>query len=93
MIKIKGLDGLTQQLKEAQQALSALDGELGSVHFDPNDPQSLESAIQQMETMIDDRVGAYADNPLVGPLIESLKEQYRERIIQKAAAARANQNP
>jgi len=38
--------------------------------------------------MIDERVGAYARNPIVAPLVEQLKEQYREGIIQKAAAAR-----
>jgi ABC-type sugar transport system substrate-binding protein len=87
-MKITGLDGLTKQLEEAQKALSALDGELGTVNFDPNDAGSIEAAIQQIEMMIDDRVGAYASNPIVGPLIESVKEQYREGIIQKAAAAR-----
>lgn len=88
LVKISGLDGLTKQLKEAQKALAALDGQIGTVNFDPNDPGSIEAAIRQVELMIDQRAGAYARNPIIAPLIEKLKEQYREGIIQKAAAAR-----
>ena len=87
-MKITGLDELTRQLEEAQKALAVLDGQIGTVNFDPNDPASIEAAIQQVELMIDERVGAYAHNPIVAPLIEQMKEQYREGIIQKAAAAR-----
>lgn len=88
MIKITGLDGLTKQLEEARKVVSALDGQMGTVSFDPQDPASIAAAIQQIELIIDERVGAYASNPIVAPLIEQLKEQYREGIIQKAAAAR-----
>jgi hypothetical protein len=87
-MEIAGLNGLTRQLEDAQKALAALDGQIGTVGFDPNDPESIEAAIQQVELMIDDRVGAYAHNPFVAPFIEQIKEQYREHIIQKAAAAR-----
>jgi tetrahydromethanopterin S-methyltransferase subunit A len=85
---ITGLGGLTKHLEEAQRALAGLDRQVGTVNFDPNDPGSIEGAIQQVELMIDARVGAYARNPIISPLIEQTKEQYREGIIQKAAAAR-----
>lgn len=88
LVKITGLDGFNKQLKEAQKALAALDGEIGIVNFDPNDPGSIEAAIQQVELMIDERVGSYVHNPIVAPLIEQMKEQYREGIIQNAAASR-----
>jgi hypothetical protein len=88
VIKITGLDELTKQLDEAQKAIAALDGQIGIVTFDPHDPASIEAAIQQIELIIDERTGVYASNPIVAPLIEQLKEQYREGIIQKAAAAR-----
>lgn len=35
MLKITGLDKLQKELKVAQLALSELDGNLGTVHFDP----------------------------------------------------------
>lgn len=88
MIKISGLNELSRQLKDAQKALSALDGELGSVNFDPTDPASIEAAIALVETTIDEKIGRYANNPIVRPLAQEMKEKYREAIIDKASAAR-----
>lgn len=88
MFKIAGLDKLQKNLKDAQRALSELDGELGVVNFDPNDPASIEGAIQSVNRMIDDRLGEYSSNPIVGPLAEKMKEKYRESILEKAAEAR-----
>ncbi|CAM3956552.1 Phage protein [Bordetella tumbae] len=88
MFKITGLDKLQKNLKDAQRALSELDGELGVVNFDPNDPASIEAAIQSVNRMIDERVGEYSANPIVGPLADQMKEKYRESILQKAAEAR-----
>lgn len=88
MFKITGLDKLQRDLKEAQRALSELDGELGIVSFDPHDPASIEAAIQSVYRMVDERAGEYASNPVVGPMIEQMKDSYRENILHKAAEAR-----
>ncbi len=88
MIKITGLDKLQRNLKDAQKALEALDGELGTVNFNPHDPASIEAAIHQVERLVDDRVGAYASNPIIGPMADEMKGKYREAILEKAAAAR-----
>ncbi|MGH1398398.1 MAG: hypothetical protein ACRBCT_04210 [Alphaproteobacteria bacterium] len=88
MLKIDGLDRLQKELKQAQDALSELDGEIGSVSFDPNDPASLERAISEMERVIDERVGRYANNKIVAPLVEQTKEHFRAEILNKAARAR-----
>lgn len=88
MFKITGLDKLQRELAESQRALSELNGELGTVNFDPHDPASIEAAIQSANQMIDQRVGQYASNAIIGPLIDQMKETYREGIIEKAAAAR-----
>lgn len=85
---IKGLDKLQRDLKQAQIALKELDGTLCTINFDPFDPASIEHAIQEVSDTIDRRVGAYAANPFVGPLIEGMKENYRERIIEQAAEKR-----
>lgn len=84
----EGLEEFQKDLKEAQVAIQKLDGELGSVSFDADDPQSIENAIQSMFQIIDERVGQYAANPVVGPLIEQMKETYREAILEKASEAR-----
>lgn len=88
MFKIKGLGKIQKDLKDAQRALNELDGELGVVNFDPNDPASIESAIQSVNRMVDDRLEKYSSNPIVQPLAEKMKEKYRESILEKAAEAR-----
>lgn len=88
MIKISGLDKLTQQLEQAQRALEELDGELGVVNFNPSDPASIEAAIKEVEALVETKVRPWAENPLVAQVVEEMKEQYRQAIIDRAAAAR-----
>lgn len=88
MFKITGLDKLQKDLKNAEQALNELDGELGVVNFDPHDPASIEAAIQSVSQIIDNRIEPYASSPIVDSLTEQMKESYRETILQKAAEAR-----
>lgn len=88
MFKITGLDKLQKQLEQAQQAFAELDGDLCTVNFNPNDPASIEAAIQQVNTTIDVKISSWTDNPMVKQAAEGMKEQYREAIIEKAAAAR-----
>lgn len=88
MFNITGLDELSRQLTDAQKAMEALDGELGTVKFDPNDPASIEAAIQSAESMIDEKLVQYTSNPIIAPLAESMKEKYREAIINRATEAR-----
>ncbi len=92
MFKITGLDKLSRDLEDAQKAMSEMDGELGSVSFDPHDPASIEAAILEVERLIDERLGSYASNPIVGPLAEGMKEQYRQGITDKAASARTGED-
>ncbi len=87
-MKIQGLDTLTKQFDDAQKAISELDGELGVVNFDPQDPGSIEAAIKEIEAIIDAKVQPYASNPIVATMVEGMKEQYRQGIIDRAAAAR-----
>lgn len=88
MFKIEGLDQMQRELEEAQKAMEEIGGELGTVSFDPESPESIEAAITSMEQLIDERLAAYAGNSLIGPMIEGMKEQYRSAIIDKAAEAR-----
>ena len=88
MFKIEGLDKLQKELKQAEKAFQELDGEFGQVRFDPHDPASISGAIQSMERMVDERIGQYANNELVAPMIEATKEEFRDAIIAKASQAR-----
>lgn len=91
MFKITGLDKISRDLEDAQKAMTEMGDELGSVSFDPHDPASIEAAIQDVERLIDERLGSYASNPIVAPLAEGMKEQYRQGILDKAAAARTGE--
>jgi hypothetical protein len=86
MLKITGLDKLTRDLDQAQRAFKEIDGHLGQVNFKPSDPRSVEGAIQDVDKMVDDRLSAYASNPIVRPMIAAMKKSYRTAIIEKAAA-------
>ncbi|BEC01755.1 hypothetical protein [Escherichia coli] len=88
MLKVTGLDKLQKELKDAKRILNELDGELGVVKFNPNDPASIESAIQTVNHMIDERIGGCSTNSIVGSLAQQMKETYREGILKKAAEAR-----
>jgi hypothetical protein len=85
---IKGLDQLQKQLHQAQEALRLVEGDLGTVSFDPNDPESIEAAMRQIDALIDERLGDYLQNPIIGPLAESMKEKYREAVLEQAQAKR-----
>lgn len=88
MFKIEGLDKLQKEISEASKAMEEMDGELGSVSFNPHDPGSIEAAISEINRMIDEKLGSYSRNSIIGPMIDGMKEQYREGILERAAAAR-----
>ena len=88
MLGVSGLEALQTQLEQAQQAFEELDGEMCAVNVNLHDPASIEAAIQQVNAVMDARVSAWADNPMVGQVAAGMKEQYREAIIEQAAAAR-----
>src|ERR1022692_255596 len=81
MIEISGRDKLSRDMDEAQEVLSLLDGELGTVSFNPSEPASIEAAIQQAESMIDDRLAAYSSNPIIGPMIDDRLAAYSSNPI------------
>ena len=87
-LTVTGLDETIKHLNEAQKAINELDGNICNVSLDPNDPGSIEAAIKKMEADVDQRIGAYAGNPMIEPLIAGTKATFREAIVKKAAEAR-----
>ncbi|OZI47756.1 hypothetical protein CEK29_03310 [Bordetella genomosp. 5] len=88
MTFMKGLDDLQRTLADAQKALETVSGELGTLSFNPEDPESVEAAIAKSERLVDERLGEYANNSIVGPLIVQMKDSFRTAVIEKAAEAR-----
>jgi predicted nucleotide-binding protein len=89
--KITGLDEFQKVLDEAGKALHALDGELTTVKFNPNDPDSVEAAVTQMEEAIDTKIAPYRGNEMVENIAAGMKEKYREQIFDRVTAARLEQ--
>lgn len=87
-MKITGLNKLQKQLDQAQKAFKRLDGQLGSMEFDPTEPGSVQVAINKMESMIDCETSMYRGNQLVTGIADAMKEKYREMIVEKAARHR-----
>ncbi|WP_208449621.1 MULTISPECIES: hypothetical protein [Burkholderia cepacia complex] len=77
-IKIGGLDKLKRQLEEVGRAFKLLDGDIAKVSIVPGDPASVQAAIRQMETVIDQKAAPYRGNPLVDPVVKQLKARYRD---------------
>jgi hypothetical protein len=87
-IKTTGIDQLQRKLEQAGQAFKALDGEIATLRFDPDDAASIDRAIHDMEAAIDSKAAPYAGNSFVEPVVQQLKEKYRSAILERAAAAR-----
>jgi hypothetical protein len=88
MFKIEGLDKLQREIGKLQSAIDELDGDLGTVSFDPGDPASIDQAIRSMEKMVDDRFSGVGGSELLGSLSDEMKEKYRAGILERAAEAR-----
>ncbi|HTS40677.1 MAG TPA: hypothetical protein VMH84_09080 [Xanthobacteraceae bacterium] len=84
MLKISGLEKLQRQLEDAQRAFGALDGEIATVRFDPNSPDSVQAAIRSMEAAVDHKISPYRGNALVESVVPKLKEKYRAAILERA---------
>lgn len=85
--KITGLDHLQRQLEQAQRAFAALDGDLITVKFDPENQASIDAAIASMEQAIDAKAAPFRGNILIENIIPQLKEKYRAGIIERAKDA------
>ena len=91
-MKIKGLGEITRSMKQLEKALAELDGDLASVSFDPDDPDSIEQAIQSLYSTIDEKVSSYSRNEIITGIAEELKENGRNAILERATKARLEQD-
>ena len=87
-MRIEGLDKLQRELQDAERAMRTLDGTIAKLNFDPDDRQSVQNVIRQMEAAIDSKVARYRGNALVSQLVPKMKEQYRQKILELAKASK-----
>ena len=79
---------LSRTIKEVEKAISELDGDIAQLTFNPDDPQSIDQAIQKVNAEIDRRIGIYDQNEVLVSIVEDIKENIRQEIIERAAATR-----
>ncbi len=82
-INISGLDKFQKELADLAKVLSAIDGKITNLQFDPDDPKSIQAAINKMNKAIDDKVGYYKNNSTAAQMIEKVKAGMREKLLQR----------
>lgn len=76
-----------KQQKQSENVTEVLNGSYG-VSFNVNDPASIENAIQEAFSIVDERAYGDATNSMITPLIEHMKENLRQQILDSAEQQR-----
>jgi predicted nucleotide-binding protein len=90
--KITGFDSFERELQLVTEAIESLDGKITTLDFDPLDQMSVENAIADVKLAIDKKVAPYRNSPIVEGIIAELKSKYEAEILERATAARLNNN-
>jgi len=83
---------LQLMLKQAGEALKAVDGELVNVKFNSRDKNSIEAAIVEVEKNIDAKLKAYNGNTIIDSLACEIKAKCRDNIIIQANNANLDED-
>ncbi|MEI4263602.1 hypothetical protein [Roseovarius sp. D0-M9] len=87
-MKVTGFEAIKKKTDQMTKFAEEIDGELASVSFDPANPESIEAALQQISDAIDEKSKSYERNDWIQNLAAQLKEHARNNVLEKAAAAR-----
>jgi hypothetical protein len=77
-------DETTRILEEAAEGLKALEDEVITAAFDPNDPTSVQAAIQHIDNTIDAKIARFRGNRLVEEAADAIKAECRANILLQA---------
>jgi hypothetical protein len=83
---VKLSDMLTRTLAEAAEGLKALEEEVITTCFDPEDPLSVQAAIQYVEDKIDAKIARFDGNALVQEAANQ-KAECRANILEQVENA------
>jgi predicted nucleotide-binding protein len=92
-MKITGLDRLQKTLKQAEKASQELDGEFAQISFDPSDPSSVETAINDARLAVDNRLGTWYGNGIVDQMANAAKAHFEEYVLQTVEEYNMNNPP
>jgi hypothetical protein len=76
-------DEMTRILEEAAEGLKALEDEVITAEFDPDDPASVEAAIAHVDAVIDAKIARFRGNRLVEEAADAIKAECRANIFQQ----------
>ncbi len=79
---VRGIEKFT---KDVTKGINKMNGRLSEVKLDPDDPQSIKSAISKVEKEIDAKAG---NNKVSMVVAKQLKERARNKILERAKSAR-----
>ncbi|OTP74273.1 hypothetical protein [Caballeronia sordidicola] len=77
-------DEMTRILEEAAEGLKALEDEVITAGFDPDDPASVDAAIRHIDNTIDAKVARFRGNRLVEEAADAIKAECRANILLQA---------
>lgn len=81
-VDVEGFDG-----RQRDEAKKAFQGLRVPIRVDPKDSEAVARALEGIRRAIDERVEMYPDNPLVRQMGESVKEELRQRLLDRVAGA------
>ncbi|AME27311.1 hypothetical protein [Burkholderia sp. PAMC 26561] len=77
-------DEMTRILEDAAEGLKALEEEVITAEFNPDDPVSAEAAIAHVEAVIDAKIARFRGNRLVEEAADAIKAECRANILWQA---------
>ena len=83
-----GLRKLQKRFEEFNKELTGLGGRITTLEFDPNDPLSIERAIDELNLEIDNRVNNFHRIPEIDKIVDQIKQKFRHQILERAARMR-----
>src|ERR1035441_4501022 len=78
----------SHRFDEIETAFIQLKGKICEVHFDPSNPEQVQTAIHTMQEAVDARLSEFPDNPLVQQFANATKQSFRAEILKCASEAR-----
>ena len=78
-------DEMTRILEEAAEGLKALEEQVITTEFDPENPFSIQAAIDYVERAIDAKIAPFRNNRLVQEAAAQIKAECRANVLHQVA--------
>lgn len=76
------LQDFERRFQDALTGLKEVDAKIEAIRFNPDNPASVQAAIEQVELIIDDRLGEHMADPKIAPIVNGARRKYRNYIFE-----------